>query len=57
MCGFISIHSQGESLASHQSMLARMLARIAHRGPDGEGFHHVMNQALFGHRRLAVIDL
>ena len=57
MCGFISIHTQGESLASHQSMLARMLARIAHRGPDGEGFHHVMNQALFGHRRLAVIDL
>jgi asparagine synthase (glutamine-hydrolysing) len=34
-----------------------MLARIAHRGPDGEGVHHVMGQALFGHRRLAVIDL
>ncbi|MET0421983.1 MAG: asparagine synthase (glutamine-hydrolyzing) [Acidimicrobiia bacterium] len=36
-------------------LLATMTARIAHRGPDGEGFfsHDV---ASLGHRRLAVID-
>ena len=36
-------------------LLATMTARIAHRGPDGEGFfeHSV---ASLGHRRLAVID-
>ena len=57
MCGFISFHTHGKSLANHQGTLARMLERIAHRGPDGEGIHHAPNQALFGHRRLAVIDL
>jgi asparagine synthase (glutamine-hydrolysing) len=37
------------------ALLATMTARIAHRGPDGEGFfeHPV---ASLGHRRLAVID-
>lgn len=34
-----------------------MLASIAHRGPDGEGIHCVPGQALFGHRRLAIIDI
>jgi asparagine synthase (glutamine-hydrolysing) len=36
-------------------LLATMTARIAHRGPDGEGFfeHEV---ASLGHRRLAIID-
>lgn len=57
MCGFVSIHSSGQSLSQHQGTLTRMLASIAHRGPDGEGTHQVPNQALFGHRRLAIIDL
>lgn len=57
MCGFVSIHRSAQSLSQHQSSLARMLASIAHRGPDGEGTHHVPNQALFGHCRLAIIDL
>ena len=30
---------------------------IVHRGPDGEGKAQIENQALFGHRRLAIIDL
>ena len=34
-----------------------MLASIVHRGPDGQGLHHVPNQVLFGHCRLAIIDL
>lgn len=57
MCGFISIHTDGKSLDNHRALIERMMARIAHRGPDGEGVHHVPGQAIFGHRRLAVIDL
>ena len=33
----------------------RMLARLAHRGPDGEGSRRVGN-AWLGHRRLAIVD-
>ncbi len=33
----------------------RMLARIAHRGPDGEG-EQQLEHAWLGHRRLAVVD-
>lgn len=57
MCGLVSIHSSGQPLGERQNTLTRMLTSIAHRGPDGEGTHHVPNQALFGHRRLAVIDI
>jgi asparagine synthase (glutamine-hydrolysing) len=34
----------------------RMLARLAHRGPDGEGSREVGGSWL-GHRRLAIVDL
>ena len=57
MCGFVSIHVANRSLSGRDHVLRNMLARIAHRGPDGEGFVHVKGQALFGHRRLAIIDL
>lgn len=57
MCGFVSIHVSNHSLTRHQYILEKMLASIAHRGPDGKGVHHVPGQALFGHRRLAIIDL
>jgi asparagine synthase (glutamine-hydrolysing) len=33
-----------------------MAARLAHRGPDGEGFH-CEPEASLGHRRLAIIDI
>lgn len=38
------------------SVVQRMTDLIAHRGPDGEGFHQDRNLGL-GHRRLAIIDL
>ena len=57
MCGFVSLHGSGQDLAPYQEVLERMLATLVHRGPDGEGLTHVDKQALFGHRRLAVIDL
>ncbi|MDB4962785.1 MAG: hypothetical protein JWP01_2784 [Myxococcales bacterium] len=34
----------------------RMSDALAHRGPDGDGFHHDA-ECVLGHRRLAIIDL
>jgi asparagine synthase (glutamine-hydrolysing) len=57
MCGIAGILSSGRPLDDRQPVLEAMLARIAHRGPDGEGRVHRAGQGLFGHRRLAIIDL
>ena len=57
MCGLVTIHSSGRSLEDRLGVLDAMLSRIEHRGPDGEGKVHIPNQALLGHRRLAIIDL
>jgi asparagine synthase (glutamine-hydrolysing) len=37
-------------------ILRRMTARLAHRGPDGEGYFSTPEVSL-GHRRLAIIDV
>ena len=56
MCGIAGFIQQ----APNPEALPRMLARIAHRGPDGEGTWTApqggWNVAL-GHRRLAIIDV
>jgi asparagine synthase (glutamine-hydrolysing) len=53
MCGFIgSWHPEGR----HPETLAAGLAAIAHRGPDGEGWHD-MGRVRFGHRRLSIVDV
>jgi len=39
-----------------RALVKAMSDAIAHRGPDGDGFHFVPGLG-FGHRRLAVIDL
>ena len=57
MCGFVSIHGSALRLSEYKQILGRMLASIAHRGPDGQGMHYIPDQALFGHCRLAIIDL
>lgn len=57
MCGLVSIHSSGRSLDDRLGVLDVMLARIAHRGPDGEGKVHIPGQGVFGHRRLSIIDI
>lgn len=57
MCGLVAILTSGRPLQDRTEIMGRMLARIAHRGPDGEGTRHIPDQALFGHRRLAIIDL
>ncbi len=52
MCGIFG--AVGDDLTSIDVEAA--LARIAHRGPDGQGIHRT-DGVVLGHRRLAVIDL
>jgi asparagine synthase (glutamine-hydrolysing) len=55
MCGIAGIlHSGGRPVARGE--LQSMADRLAHRGPDGEGFHLDRNLG-FAHRRLAILDL
>lgn len=55
MCGIAGILHLDSAPASETSV--RLMANaIAHRGPDGEGFH-VDGPCALGHRRLAIIDL
>jgi asparagine synthase (glutamine-hydrolysing) len=50
IAGFVGTGNQGDLLAMTRS--------LAHRGPDGEGFHVDADRAVFlGHRRLAIRDL
>ncbi len=54
MCGIVGfINGRGDAQGP---VLQAMLARIAHRGPDGQGIF-VDGPAALGHRRLAIIDL
>jgi asparagine synthase (glutamine-hydrolysing) len=53
MCGIAGIvHARADAKAA----MARMLHALRHRGPDGEG-EVGDEQAVFGHRRLSIIDL
>lgn len=54
MCGICGQLSWGRP--PDCELVGRMTARIAHRGPDGEGLDTIGPVSL-GHRRLAVIDL
>jgi asparagine synthase (glutamine-hydrolysing) len=52
MCGIAFI--EGDSA---EPVVRRMLATLAHRGPDGEGlFATASGTAFLGHRRLSIID-
>src|SRR4051812_27495930 len=55
MCGITGFVSRDGEVAE-RGVLARMTATLAHRGPDGDGFH-VEGRVALGHRRLAIIDL
>jgi asparagine synthase (glutamine-hydrolysing) len=57
MCGIAGIFGQDQP-QTHQRRIARMLAEIAHRGPDGEGtWIEPKGAGGLGHRRLAIIDV
>ena len=53
ICGFVNFDA---NLPAHRSTVERMNARIAHRGPDDDGFY-VSGQVAMGMRRLSIIDL
>ncbi len=53
MCGIAGYVSENKI---ESAVLKAMTERIAHRGPDGEGFF-MDNKCGLGHRRLAIIDL
>jgi asparagine synthase (glutamine-hydrolysing) len=55
MCGIAGLMRQ-DLAPVDERLLRRMTDAIAHRGPDGEGFH-VDGPVGLGHRRLAIIDL
>src|SRR4051794_31846456 len=65
MCGFAGIVAWDNRYRFDRGTLGRMNARIAHRGPDGEGLwlnhegevNPARPQAGLAHRRLAIIDL
>ena len=59
MCGIAGIF-EPERRPETPALVARMLSRIAHRGPNGEGLvadDAPVDRAVLGHRRLAIFDL
>src|SRR5271154_2959132 len=56
MCGISGWFDSRGKRPADVALVRRMNDRIAHRGPDGDGFHFADGIG-FGHRRLAIIDL
>lgn len=56
MCGIAGIWLAERGGAVDRGLLGRMIAALAHRGPDGEGMHVEPGVGL-AHRRLSIIDL
>ncbi|GIL38172.1 XrtA/PEP-CTERM system amidotransferase [Roseiterribacter gracilis] len=55
MCGLAGLFDLEHRRPIDETILHAMTRAIAHRGPDGEGFHLAPGVGL-GHRRLAIID-
>ena len=53
MCGIAGIHAPGGD--ADPRLVAAMVSRLVHRGPDGDGFFDAPGVAL-GMRRLAIVD-
>ena len=53
MCGIVGFVS---SEGNKEKIIKRMTDRIAHRGPDEEGYY-IDECVALGHRRLSIIDL
>lgn len=56
MCGVAGIFDLRGRGDVDRVLLRRMTDILAHRGPDGDGFHYSPGLGL-GHRRLAIVDL
>ena len=55
MCGICGILRLDDAPID-RNLIGRMTQALAHRGPDGEGFHFGEGIGL-GHRRLSIIDI
>src|SRR5215208_7783979 len=53
MCGIVGEYGGG----IEPDTAERMLKRLVHRGPDGEGSIEVAGNCWLGHRRLAIVDV
>ena len=56
MCGICGIVGPGAQLEESRCVVRKMMDTLAYRGPDGEGLVKGSN-FVFGHRRLAIIDI
>jgi asparagine synthase (glutamine-hydrolysing) len=56
MCGIAGLVRVGGAVPEDTALVGRMLSAQVHRGPDGSGIHREQ-QAVFGHRRLSILDL
>jgi len=56
MCGIAGYLHDDKNRDANQLVLKAMTDVVAHRGPDGEGFH-LSGPLALGHRRLSIIDL
>ena len=56
MCGLTGIFHPDSGAPIDAGLLRRMTTAIAHRGPDGDGFHIEAGVGL-GHRRLSIVDV
>ena len=56
MCGLAGYLGQPTDAAGSRALLERMIHALAHRGPDGYGFHVEPGVGL-AHARLSIIDL
>ncbi len=56
MCGLAGFFDTKDARPVDRALLGAMTESLAHRGPDGSGFHADPGIGL-GHRRLAIIDL
>jgi asparagine synthase (glutamine-hydrolysing) len=56
MCGIAGYLDSAHAGPPHAAQVRAMMAALAHRGPDASGFH-AAGPAMFGHRRLSIIDL
>jgi asparagine synthase (glutamine-hydrolysing) len=56
MCGIVGYVNHDFDRPADRERIVRMADQIAHRGPDGSGYH-VHGHVGLGHRRLAVIDI